>query len=343
MQLNKLADLLELEWEGDGIHEISSVAEPEKAKPDQLIYIKSPKFKAILTTTQAGVVILPPSLADAYQGNKLITKDPYLAYAKAASYLHPVKKKQGIHPTAVIHGSAVLGERVFIGPHVVIDEACQIGDDCSIGAGSYLGDNVRLAEKVDLRPNVTIAENTRIGANTLIHSGAVIGSDGFGFAPQADKAWYKIPQLGRVIIGEDVEIGANTTIDNGALGDTVIGDGVKIDNLLQIGHNVKIGNHSALASHTAIAGSAKIGQYCQIGGATAIAGHLEIADNSVILGTSTVTHTLKDSGVYSSAFAAADAKKWRRNVGRFAKLDEIYKRLLELEEQLSQLKNQTEQ
>lgn len=342
MKLNKLADLLEAKLVGDGGCEVSSVAEPKTAKSDQLIYVKSVKFKDVLTTTQAGVVILPSALENEFSGNKLITQDPYLAYAKAATYLHPIKKKQGVHPTAVIHESVELGEATFVGPNAVIDEGCHVGDGSSIGAGSYLGENVQVAERVVIRPNVTIAENTQIGADSLIHSGAVIGSDGFGFAPQADKTWYKIPQLGRVIIGENVEIGANTTIDNGALGNTLIGNGVKIDNLLQIGHNVQIGDHSALASHTAIAGSAKIGQYCQIGGATAIAGHLDIADNSVILGTSTVTHTLRESGVYSSAFAASDAKKWRRNVGRFAKLDEMYKRLLEMEEQLDQLQNKAE-
>lgn len=337
MKLAELAPQIDAELLGQADCDVFSVAEPHNAQNGQVIFVKNHSFAHHLQSTQASAVILPQALADQYQGNKLIAANPYLAYAKAATLLHKPKRSLGIHEQATIHPTAQIGKEVSIAANAVIEAGCVIGDACFIGAGVYIGENTTIGKACDIRPNANIASNTVMGNGCTIHMGAVIGSDGFGFAPQADKTWYKIPQIGNVILGNDVEVGANTTIDNGAIGSTKIGNGVKLDNLIQIAHNVEIGDHSALAAHTAIAGSVKIGQYCQIGGASAIAGHLTIADHVVVLATSFVTQSIHEASVYSSAFPVADAKKWRRNVVRFNHLDEMHKRLSELEDELRKL------
>lgn len=338
MKLAELAQRIDADFIGVAACEITAVAEPNNAQEGQVIFVRDKQYMHLLQDTKASAVILPPFLADAYSGNKLISQNPYLSYAKAATILHTRKITPNIHQQAIIHSSVVLGQGVFIAANVVVEENCVIGDGCIIGAGVYLGNGTQVGTDCDIRPNVSIAPNTVIGDRCVIHMGAVIGSDGFGFAPQADKSWFKIPQIGQVILGDDVEVGANTTIDNGAIGATKIGNGVKLDNLIQIAHNVEIGDHSALAAHTAIAGSVKIGQYCQIGGASAIAGHLTIADHVVVLATSFVTQSIHQASVYSSAFPVVDAKQWRRNVVRFNHLDDMHKRLQALENELKQLK-----
>jgi len=273
MKLAELARQIGAELIGQADCEVHSIAEPHNAEIGQVIFVRDHKFSQHLQSTQASAVILPRALIDQYQGNKLIASNPYLAYAKAATVLHLRKLPSGIHEQASIHPTVKIGKDVTIAANVVIEAGCTIGGACIIGAGVYVGENTQMGQACDIRPNASIASNTIMGDRCIVHMGAIIGSDGFGFAPQADKTWYKIPQIGNVILGNDVEVGANTTIDNGAIGSTKIGNGVKLDNLIQIAHNVEIGDHSALAAHTAIAGSVKIGQYCQIGGASAIAGH----------------------------------------------------------------------
>jgi len=339
MKLAVLAKQIDAEYVGDANCDIQKVAEPDNAGLGDVIFVRDAKYRHLLNSTQASAVILPPKLADDYVGNKLITDNPYLAYAKAVTVLHPTIKRSGIHPTAVIADDVQLGDDVFIGAYAVIEASCQLDHAVSIGASCYIGEQTKIGSYSELRPNVNIAARTEIGQRCLIHSGAVIGADGFGFAPQADRSWFKIPQVGQVVLGNDVEVGANTTIDNAALGVTKIGHGVKLDNLIQIGHNVEIGDHSAIAAHAAIAGSTKIGQYCQIGGASAIAGHLTIADHCIILGTALISHSIHQAGLYSSALPATDAKKWRRNAARFSKLDELHQRVVQLEHELAALNN----
>ncbi|HHC73818.1 MAG TPA: UDP-3-O-(3-hydroxymyristoyl)glucosamine N-acyltransferase, partial [Thiothrix sp.] len=285
MKLVDLAKAINARCVGDETCDIQTVAEPHQAKQGDVIFVRDSKYRHLLNSTKASAVILPPKLAGDYQGNQLITDNPYLAYAKAVTVLHPVIKKIGIHPTAVIADNVQLGEEIFVGAHTVIEAGCQLADRVQIGAGCYLGEQTKLGADSELHPHVTLAARSDIGQRCLIHSGAVIGADGFGLAPQADQSWFKIPQIGQVVLGNDVEVGANTTIDRAAFGVTKIGQGVKLDNLIQIVHNGEIVDHSAIAAHAAIAGSTKIGQYCQIGGAAVIAGHLTIANHCIILGT----------------------------------------------------------
>jgi UDP-3-O-[3-hydroxymyristoyl] glucosamine N-acyltransferase len=335
--LEALAELTGSLLKGNAQLEIASVAAVEHATLNDISYIRGGKYRHYLQSTQAGALILPPDLAAGYTGNCLINPDPYLAYAKVVARLYPVPcPPAGIHPTAVIAQDVILGEGCSIGAHVVIDAGTNIGSEvviesgCVIGLGCQIGDNTRLY------PNVTLGYNTHIGERCILHSGAVLGADGFGFAP-AQNEWYKINQIGNVVLGNDVEIGANTAIDRAAIGSTVIGNGVKLDNLIQVGHNVQIGDHSAIAGCTAIAGSVKIGNYCRIGGACAINGHLEIADHVTVTGMTMVSHSIRHKGVYSSGVVQDENQKWRKNAARFNQLDTMYRRLRALEKQFAEI------
>ncbi len=319
ISLDKLAEVTKSTIKGDGSLQLTGVASLENAIEGEISFVSNPKYKTLLNTTIASAVILSPSLAEDYAGNALINDDPYLTFAKVVREFHAVEKQSAsIHPSAVIADTAEIGKLV------------------TIGANSVIGEGVVLGDNVHIYPNVSIYSDTKIGANSIIHSGAVIGADGFGFAPQKDKSWYKILQVGNVVIGEDVEIGASTTIDRAALGSTIIGNGVKIDNQIQIGHNVKIGDHSIFAAGTLIAGSTTIGKYCQVAGAVAIAGHLTIVDNVIITGKSMVIKSISKAGVYSSGIAADENKKWRRNAIRFSQLDDMAKTIKKLETKLKQ-------
>ena len=267
---------------GDGAVCISQISTLEHANSAQISFLTNSKYHAQLVTTLAGAVILGEADADATDLPRIISANPYAYFAKVSALLNPVPEvKPGVHPCAVIGegavidptasvlATAVIGTRVVIGAHTVIGEGCSIGDNVQIGSG------------VRLYPRVVIYHDCVIGDNLIAHSGVVIGADGFGIAMDEGR-WIKIPQIGRVVIGNDVEIGANTTIDRGALDDTVIEDGVKLDNQIQIAHNVRIGAHTAIAGCVGIAGSTTIGKYCQIGGSAGILGHLKIADLSLI-------------------------------------------------------------
>jgi UDP-3-O-[3-hydroxymyristoyl] glucosamine N-acyltransferase len=262
----------------------------------------------------------------------LVVKDPYLAFVKALRYLNPEPVNQaGIDSTAVISPSATLHSGVSVGAHAVIGAGVVIEENVHIGAGCVIEQNVRIGKNSRLVANITVCRNVRIGASVLIHPGVVIGADGFGIANEAGR-WLKIPQTGSVIIGDDVEIGANTTIDRGAIEDTVIGEGVKIDNQVQVGHNCIIGAHTAIAGCAALAGSVTIGKRCMIGGATAIAGHIEIADDVIITGLSGVTNSIKQAGMYSGAMTTTDNLTWRKNMARIRNLDDLARRVIALED-----------
>lgn len=337
--LRELAEHTGSQLQGDGSLCILAVAAVEKAGAQDISFIRDGKHRRYLETSQAGALILPADLALQYPGNCLVNSNPYLAYAKIAGLLHPVPRPEaGIHPSVVLGEGVTLGEGVSIGAHVSVGAGTVIGAGVIIGAGCVLGDGCHLGEHTRLYPNVTLGYNTRLGERCIIHSGAVLGADGFGFAPDRG-VWYKIPQVGNVVVGDDVEIGANTTIDRAALGSTVIGNGVKLDNLIQIGHNVQIGEHTAMAACTAVAGSVQIGKHCQIAGMCAIAGHLSIADHVVVTGTSMVSHSITQPGVYSSGTVAIENAVWRKNAARFNQLDKLARRLAELEKQLADLQN----
>lgn len=318
---------------GDATYEVSSVGTLSNAKSSQLSFLSNSKYKKFLKQSQAGAIIVSKDMSEYVVTNAIEVDDPYVAYAKAASLLHPVKKlSAAIHPSAAIDPAAEIGSNVSIGAHVVIEPGVIIKDNVTIGPGCVIEHDVILRKGVTIRPNVTLCFGVDIGERTIIHPGVVIGADGFGIAND-NGHWIKVPQVGSVKIGSDVEIGANTTIDRGAIEDTVIADGVKLDNQIQIGHNVTIGKHSVIAGCTGIAGSTSIGEYCAIGGGTGMAGHINIANGVQLTGMSMVTKSINEAGVYSSGIPVEPTKQWHKNVIRYRQMDKLFDRVKQLEEQ----------
>ncbi|ORU93092.1 MAG: UDP-3-O-(3-hydroxymyristoyl)glucosamine N-acyltransferase [Cycloclasticus sp. symbiont of Bathymodiolus heckerae] len=332
ISLKELADVLGAELLGDAEHQIDSCATLNTAKENQLSFIYNKKYAVELKNTKAGVVILSAPFVDDFSGNILLVSNPYLAYAQATTFIYKKPQESGeIHPTAVIAENAQIAKSCVIGANVVIAENVIIDNDCTVSSGCFIGDNVIMGKNVNLLPNVTVCSGTRIGNNVTIHPGAVIGSDGFGYAPLANKeGWFKIPQIGHVIIGNNVDIGANTTIDCGALENTVIGNGVKIDNQVMIAHNVEIGEHTAIAGCTGIAGSAKIGSHCTLAGGVGLVGHISIADGVHVTGMTMVTHSIKKAGAYSSGTPFQANSDWLKNAVRFKQLDKLTKKINQL-------------
>ncbi|MBS0358539.1 MAG: UDP-3-O-(3-hydroxymyristoyl)glucosamine N-acyltransferase [Proteobacteria bacterium] len=335
MQLNKtlseLAHYLHAELKGDGACIISGIAPLHSAKNGDIAFLDNPRYRKYLSTTEASAVIVSSAFSEKCVSNALIVEDPYYAYAKVAELFDRAPKpKSGIHPTALIAPDAQIASSASIGPYAVIESGVVIGSGAVIGAHCAIGENVHIGENTRLWSHVTVYYDVTIGNRVNIHSGVVIGADGFGIANHKGK-WLKVPQLGSVLIADDVDIGANTTIDRGAITNTIIGEGVKLDNQIQIGHNVEIGAHTAIAGCVGIAGSTKIGKYCLIGGGSCIAGHLEIADKVVITGMSGISSSLTESGMYSSGVNVQLTSLWRRNVARFHQLDDMAKRILILE------------
>lgn len=337
--LAELAAATQTTVQGNADKAIQAVASIEQAQTHELSYIRDRKYFNLLNTSKAGALILTADLAAQYQGDALISKNPYLTYAQVVTLFNPMHRPvAGIHPSAVIAEDVSLGADVHIGANVVLESGVSVGANTIISAGCYLGRNVQLGAHSFLYPKVTLYSDTEIGERAIIHSGAVLGADGFGFVPEA-AGWYKIPQIGKVILGNDVEIGANTCIDRAAMGYTRLGDGVKLDNLIHIAHNVQIGDHTVIAACTGIAGSAKIGSHCQISGMCSIAGHLVIADRVTITGTSFVINSITEPGVYSSGVTVEEHGLWRKNAVRFRQLDQMARRLASLEKQLAALQN----
>lgn len=337
--LQQLADATGSVLQGDATLRIHAVAPLDAAQTGTLSFIRDAKYRHFLHTTQASALILTPDLATEYSGNCLVNPNPYLAYAKAVTLLNPTcYPPAGIHPCAVIDPTASVDPSCSIGANAVIAAGVRLAAKVIIGAGCVIGRDCVIGEATQLHANVTLYAGTQLGKRCIVHSGAVLGADGFGFAPDQG-TWYKIPQIGAVMVGDDVEIGANTCIDRAALGNTVIGNGVKLDNLIQIGHNVQIGEHTAMAACSAVAGSVQIGKHCQIAGMCAIAGHLSITDGVVVTGTSMVAHSITKPGVYSSGTTIVENALWRKNAVRFNQLDKLARRLQELEKQLADLQN----
>ena len=332
LTLRELSEITASELQGNADLVITGVSSLDTATDGEISFATGRKYLPQLNRCNASAVILNTDLATHYQGeHKLINPSPYFAYAQTIAAFHPDQSTQaGIHPSSVIASSATIAASAFIGANVVIGEYVTIADAVTIEAGSVVNNNCTIGKNTYLHANVTLYAHTQIGQNTRLHSGVVIGADGFGYAPNQQE-WYKIKQVGNVIIGNEVEIGANTTIDCAALGSTLIDDGVKLDNLIQIGHNVHIGEHSALAACVAVAGSATIGKRCQIGGASAIAGHLTIADDVIITGMSMVISSIPTAGVYSSGMPVNENRKWRRNIIRFTQLDKMAQKIRKLE------------
>jgi UDP-3-O-[3-hydroxymyristoyl] glucosamine N-acyltransferase len=302
---------------GDGGLVIERLATLEAATPNSIGFLANPRYRAQLSTTRAGCVIVAPGLRDeaAARGAAIVTPDPYLYYARLSQWwvewVRPAAPR-GIHPSAVVDAAATVDATASIGP------LAWIGPGASVGAQTRIG------------ARVVIADGCHLGARCIVHPGAVIGADGFGFAPHEGR-WEKIEQLGAVRIGNDVEIGANTCIDRGALDDTVIEDGVKLDNLVQIGHNVRIGAHAAMAGCVGIAGSARIGAYCTLGGGAIVLGHLELADHVHISAATVVTRSIHKPGLYSGVFPFDDNAAWEKNAATLRQLHALRDRLRALE------------
>ncbi|MEE4290372.1 MAG: UDP-3-O-(3-hydroxymyristoyl)glucosamine N-acyltransferase [Cycloclasticus sp.] len=329
VSLKELAVAIGADVRGDLNHEVNSCATLESARSDQLSFIYNKKYCSDLNSTNAGVVILSEKFLEHYSGNALIVGNPYLSYAKAASILHQTAKAEGsIHSSVVIGRDVNIADDCVIAPNVVIGDNVTIGAGCYIGAGSVIANKVVIGCNLKLIANVTICEGTKIGDDVIIHPSSVIGCDGFGYAPYDNKkGWCKIPQLGHVVLGNDVEIGSNTTIDCGALDNTIIGNGVKIDNQVQIAHNVEIGDHTAIAACTGIAGSTKIGRYCTLAGGVGLVGHIEIVDGVHVTGMTMVTHSIKEPGAYSSGTPFQKNAEWLKNAVRFKQLDKLSKKI----------------
>lgn len=329
--LAELAQHLGAELVGDPHYQIADLATLQSAGPSHLSFIANPAYKKYLANSRAGAVLIARDLADGFSGNKLIVANPYLAYAQISQRFNPyLHCTPGIHPSAVVGKNCVLGKDICIHANAVIDDGVTLGDSVEIGPGSYVGEDSIVGSGTKLYANVTIYPGISIGKDCIFHSGCVIGADGFGFSP-SPQGWVKIHQLGGVVIGDRVEIGANTTIDRGALDNTLIGDGVIIDNLVQIGHNVQLGRNTAMAACSAIAGSTTIGENCTIAGAVGIAGHLTLVDNVHITAMSMITSSIHEPGSYSSGIPQAPTKEWRKNAARFRNLDALADRLIKLE------------
>ena len=324
--------------EGDAGVLIEQVATLENAVLRQISFLTHGKYRKQLAATKASAVILGHADADATSLPRIVCDNPYAYFAHVSALLNPMPMPAcGIHASAVVEATAQVASSASIAAFVSIGKNARIGDDCVIHAGCVIGDDVTLGAGSLLYPRVVIYHNCVIGERVILHSGVVIGSDGFGIALE-DGRWSKIPQIGRVVIGNDVEIGANTTVDRGAVNDTVIEEGVKLDNQIQVAHNVRIGAHTAIAGCVGIAGSAVIGRYCKIGGAAAILGHLEIADHVDISAGTLITKSIDRPGVYTGVYPFAAHGHWLKNSARLRHLDELAEKLRRLEKELEQLK-----
>ena len=332
--LAALAEQLGLTLDGNPDTRVSGIATLASATPGHLSFYHNRKFHAELKATRAGAVIIAPEAAAECPVDKLITDNPYLGYARASQLFAAGENyAAGVHPSAVVHESAVLGSNVIIAANTVVEADAEIGDDCVIGANSVIGSNCVIGPASSLHANVVLYPNVRIGRRAIIHAGAVIGCDGFGFARDGEKS-VKIEQLGGVLIGDDVEVGACTTIDRGALEDTIIENGVKIDNQVQIAHNVRVGENSVICGCSAIAGSSTVGKNCIIAGAVGIINHVTVADGVTVTAMSLVNKSITKAGVYSSGTGLSESALWKKNIVHFKKLDDLAMRLKALEKQL---------
>jgi UDP-3-O-[3-hydroxymyristoyl] glucosamine N-acyltransferase len=318
--------------------EIRGIATLANATSSELSFLTNSKYRAQLASTRAGAVLLSTADRNSTLLPRIVCADPYLAYAKAAEMLFPAAEiVPGAHSTAVVDPAARIGSGTQVGPFCSIGRDAIVGECVSLGAGCVIGDGVVIGDNSTFHPNVVVYAGCRIGRRAIVHSGAIIGADGFGMAKDGE-GWRKIPQIGGVDIGDDVEIGANTTIDRGALEDTVIESGVKLDNQIQIGHNVRIGAHSAFAGCVGIAGSTKVGRRCTIGGGSVVLGHLDLADDVHIGAASVVTKSIYKSGAYAGLYPLQENSVWARNAARLRNLDSLVHRMQALELEMIEMK-----
>ncbi|MDM3888374.1 UDP-3-O-(3-hydroxymyristoyl)glucosamine N-acyltransferase [Pseudomonas sp. BCRC 81390] len=334
MTLGQLAEALGATLKGPEALQITGLATLQEAGPGQLSFLANPQYRKYLDNSQAAAVLLKAADAEGFAGNALIVADPYLAYARISHLFDPKPKAvAGIHPSAVVAEDAQVDASASIGPFAVIESGARIGANVSVGAHCVVGARCVIGEGGWLAPRVTLYHDVTIGKRVVIQSGAVIGGEGFGFANEKG-VWRKIAQIGGVTIGDDVEIGVNTAVDRGALSDTRIADGVKLDNQIQIAHNVQIGEHTAMAACVGISGSTRIGKHCTIAGGVGMVGHIDVCDNVFVSGMTMVTRSITEPGAYSSGTAMQPLAEWRKSAARIRHLDDMAKRLQQLEKRV---------
>ena len=338
LTLGDIVDRLGGELCGEGSLLIERVAALETAGEGDIAFVTA-KHAAAGHTSSASALIVPVALAGQFAATHIACRDPQLYFARVATLFHPLPTaRPGIHPSAVVSPSASLAPGVEVGPHVVIGDHAVIGEGVILSAGSFVGEGARIGSATILYARAVVEHHCVVGEHCILHPGCVIGADGFGNAFAGDH-WEKIPQIGRVIIGNSVEIGANTTVDRGALADTVIEDGVRLDNLIHIAHNCHIGRHTAMAACVGVAGSTRMGAYCLVGGAGMVSGHLDIGDRVQISGGTLVAKSIRKPGVYTAVYPLAEHKEWLTNAARVRQLDSLFSRVKELERELDELKN----
>lgn len=331
--LAELARQFELELSGQADLEIKGVCTLTPGLAGHIGFLANPRYRAQLAQTQASAVILSAEDAQHHQGNVLIARDPYLAFARIASSFAPAEVfEAGVHPSASIAVDAEIASSACVAANAVIEAGAILGEHSYVGPGCYIGRSVRIGDACRLEANVYLGDRVVLGQRVRVNPGAVIGSRGFGLA-RGPQGWEEVPQMGTVRIGSDVEIGANTSIDRGAIEDTVIGNGAKLDNQIQVAHNVHIGEHTAIAACVGIAGSTRIGARCLIGGGAGISGHLQIGDDVMIMGFSMVSKSLSGPGQFGSAYPAIAAGEWRKQYARVRRLEKLEQRLAALERQ----------
>ncbi len=320
--LGELAVRFGLELRGSPALRVSHVATLSQATEGALSFLANSRYRKHLGSSRATAIVVTPADVDACPVAALVDSNPYLAYAQIATLLYPVAPTTaGIHPSAVVASDARIAASASLGPLCVIEAGADIGERVKVGAGCTILAGARIGNDTQLMPRVTLYPAVSNGARCLLHAGAVIGADGFGFAPDQG-TWFKVPQVGSVRIGDDVEIGANTTIDRGAIEDTIVENGAKLDNQIQVGHNVVIGAHTAIAACTGISGSTTIGKRCMIGGMVGFAGHLTIADDVTVTGCSLVSASIREAGSYSSGMPTVETRAWRRMVANLRRFGE---------------------
>ena len=333
-RLGEIVDRFGGELIGDSGVRIKRVAALESAGPADITFLAQSRYLPQLASTRAGAVILGPEAREACRLPRIISANPYAYFAGVSALFNPpAAVEPGIHSAAVVDESASIASSASVGACAVVGRRARIAEHAIVGPGCFIGEGASLGPGSRLHANVTVYHDCRIGARCIVHAGAVIGSDGFGITKD-EGVWKKIPQIGRVLIGDDVEIGANTTIDRGALDDTVIEDGAKLDNLIQIGHNVRVGAHTAIAACVGIAGSARIGRNCALGGAAMIYGHITLADNVNVSAGTLIMKSLQQPGTYTGVYPFSSHQRWLRNAAHLRQLDDLAKRLRELESRL---------
>lgn len=342
-RLGKLVESLGGQLIGDAEVEVEGIAPLDAADASHITFLSNPKLRNQAAQTNAAAIILSAAddefISASYKGARIIAANPYAYFARAAQLFaaeQAIPIAPGIHPAATVHPDAGVSKSASIGPGVIVDANAVIADWAVIDAGCFIGRGAKVGEGTHFHANVTFHAGCEIGARGILHSGAVIGADGFGFARE-NGVYIKIPQTGRVVIGDDVEIGANTTVDRGALADTVIEDGVKLDNQIQIGHNCHIGAHTAMAGCVGVAGSAKIGKYCTFGGAAMVLGHLTIVDNVHISSGSMVSRSILEPGQYTGFYPLAKNADWEKSAAIVRNLGTMREKIRELEKTIKSL------